>query len=148
MSWGGKTSTQNLDSWPLKTEMSQPTQLQRGAGGVGERLPRLFTKCRTVTVTFFSPVVQLKELQESFNREKSSRTDLEMYVAVLGTQNLFCRSTSIKSALSCRMVGDAMSLSTLYKFWIPGIIKLVTPNFLASQKPMKITDPTRPYLIT
>jgi len=28
----------------------------------------------------------VKELQESLQREKSSRTDLEMYVAVLNTQ--------------------------------------------------------------
>lgn len=28
----------------------------------------------------------MKELQENFIREKSSRTDLEMYVAVLSTQ--------------------------------------------------------------
>ena len=28
----------------------------------------------------------MKELQESLQREKSSRTDLEMYVAVLNTQ--------------------------------------------------------------
>ena len=31
-------------------------------------------------------MLQVKELQERLNREKSSRTDLEMYVAVLNTQ--------------------------------------------------------------
>jgi hypothetical protein len=31
-------------------------------------------------------VFKVKELQENLNREKSSRTDLEMYVAVLNTQ--------------------------------------------------------------
>jgi len=31
-------------------------------------------------------LAQIKKLQESLQREKSSRTDLEMYVAVLTTQ--------------------------------------------------------------
>lgn len=34
----------------------------------------------------FCFTIKVKELQENLNREKSSRTDLEMYVAVLNTQ--------------------------------------------------------------
>jgi len=41
---------------------------------------------KVFSVMRWTAVLQVKELQESLQREKSSRTDLEMYAAVLTTQ--------------------------------------------------------------